>query len=74
MSADSFLAAVRKYTRARKLTLQLLNALISRIEVFHRERIDGQWAQRFVIHYNCIGAIEVPDLDKLPSARVYVKT
>ena len=50
------------------------NALISKIEVFHREKIDGEWVQRFTTHYNCIGAIEVPDLDSMPETVVRLKT
>ena len=30
--------------------------------------------QRLKIHYNCIGAIEIPDLDKLPENNVSVHT
>lgn len=74
ISADMFLSSVRKYTRAKKLTAQMLNALIAKIEVFHREKVDGVWVQRFTIHYNCVGVIEVPDLDKVPNTDVTIKT
>lgn len=74
VSAEMFLASVRKYTRAKKLTAAMLNALISKIEVYHREKIDGEWVQRFTIHYNCIGTIEVPDLDNLPETNVCIIT
>lgn len=74
VSADMFLKSVRKYTRAKKLTAQMLNLLIEKIEVFHREKIDGVWVQRFIIHYNCVGTIEVPDLDALPETKVCINT
>lgn len=74
ISAEMFLGAVRKYTRVKKLTPRLLNALIEKIEVYHRERIDGEWVQRFTIHYNCVGAIEIPDIDALPDTNVLINT
>ena len=74
VSADIFLSSVRKYTKGKKLTSQMLNALISKIEVYHREKVEGEWVQRFTIHYNCIGAIEIPDLDSLPETKVMMKT
>lgn len=37
MTADMFIKTVRKYTRARKLTPQMLNELIDKIEVYHAE-------------------------------------
>ena len=48
-----FMASVRKYTRARKLTPRMLNELIEKIEVHQSEKIDGKTvravenAQRF---------------------------
>ncbi len=60
VSTDTFIAAVRKYTRVRKLTPRMLNELIEKIEVYHAERIDGVVSQNLTIHYNCIGSIEIP--------------
>ena len=34
----------------------------------------GKKVQRLKIHYNCIGAIEIPDLSKLPENNVSVHT
>ena len=42
--------------------------------MFHREKVDGVWVQRFTIHYNCVGVIEVPELEKLPETKVCMKT
>jgi hypothetical protein len=74
VTSDMFMASVRKYTRARKLTPRMLNELIEKIEVHQSEKIDGKTVQKLIIHYNCIGAIEIPDLDKLPENNVSVHT
>lgn len=66
MTADMFIATVRKYTRAKKLNERMLNELIERIEVHQAEKIDGVWQQRLTIHYNCVGVIEVPETLSLP--------
>ena len=74
VTTDMFMTAVRKYTRARKLTPRMLNELISKIEVHQSERIDGKTVQKLTIHYNCIGTLEIPDLDKIPSNDVSINT
>ena len=74
MTADMFINTVRKYTRAKKLTQQMLNELIQKIEVFNAEKVDGVWQQRLIIHYNCIGSIEIPDVLPLPAPEVSVNT
>ena len=38
VTSDMFLSSVRKYTRARKLTLRMLNELIDKIEVYQAEK------------------------------------
>ena len=74
MTTDMFISLVCKYTRARKLTPRMLNELIEKIEVFNAEKVDGVWEQRLRIHYNCVGAIEIPDLIPLPAPEVSVNT
>ncbi len=74
ISTDMFIATVRKYTRAKKLTPQMLNELIEKIEVFQSEKIDGKTVQKLKIHYNCIGTLEIPDLDLIPENEVKVHT
>ena len=49
---EMFLSAVRKYTRAEKLSREMLNALIDHIEVHQAEKINGVWEQRLTIHCN----------------------
>ncbi|MCC8135493.1 MAG: DUF4368 domain-containing protein, partial [Ruminococcus sp.] len=66
VTSDMFLSAVRKYTRAKKLTTGMLNELIEKIEIHQAEKIDGKTVQRLTIHYNCIGTIEIPDLENIP--------
>lgn len=74
VSTDLFLSTVRKYTRAKKLTPRMLNELINRIEVHQAEKSNGEWVQRLTIHYNCIGALFIPDTEPLPVPNVTVNT
>lgn len=74
VTADMFISTVRKYTRAKKLTQQMLNELIQKIEVFNAEKVEGVWQQRLIIHYNCIGSIEIPDVLPLHAPEVSVNT
>ena len=74
VSTDLFLSTVRKYTRAKKLTPRMLNELINRIEVHQAEKINGEWVQRLTIHYNCIGALFIPDTEPMPVPNVTVNT
>ena len=62
------------YTRAKKLTPRMLNELIEKIEVHQAEKVNGVWEQRLTIHYNCIGAIDIPDEFPLHSPEVSVNT
>ena len=74
MTMDMFVGAVRKYTRVRKLTPRLLNELVEKIEVYHAEKIEGIQTQRIVIHYNCIGSIEIPQETKIPFPEITMPT
>ncbi|MCL1798350.1 MAG: recombinase family protein [Eggerthellaceae bacterium] len=74
MTASMFLRIVRKYTRVKKLTQPMLNELIGHIEVHQAEKIDGEHHQKLVIHYNCVGNIEIPKILKLPDADVRIQT
>ena len=38
------------------------------------EKVKGVWEQRLTIHYNCIGAIDIPDVLPLPYPEVSVNT
>ena len=71
---EMFLSAVRKYTRAKKLSREMLNALIDHIEVHQAEKINGVWEQRLTIHYNGVGAVAIPETVPLPAPDVIVNT
>ena len=66
MTKDMFISTVRKYTRAKKLTERMLNELIERIEVHQSEKVDGVHVQKLTIHYNCVGAIDIPEVLAIP--------
>ena len=74
VTADMFISTVRKYTRAKALTPRMLNELIDRIKVHQAEKIDGEWVQHLTIHYNCVGAIFIPEVFPLPVPEVSVNT
>ena len=74
VSTGMFLSIVRKCTRAKKLTPRMLNELVNHIEVHQAEKIDGEWVQKLTIHYNCVGALFIPDTEDLPTPEVTVNT
>lgn len=75
LTADMFIATVRKYTRIKKLTREILHELIDEIKINHAEKLDsGETVQIITIYWNCIGAIEIPDLPKIPDVDVTVNT
>ena len=41
---------------------------------YHAEKQDGVTNQKIVIHYNCIGAFDVPDRKKIPEADIIMET
>ena len=74
MDIDDFLEMVRRYTDATTITKRMVAELIDHIEVYHAEKQDGVTNQRVVIHYNCIGAFDVPDRRKIPEADIIMET
>ena len=74
MDIDDFLETVRRYTDATTTTKRMVAELIDHIEVYHAEKQDGVTNQRVVIHYNCIGAFDVPDRRKIPEADIIMET
>ena len=74
MDIDDFLKTVRRYTDATTITKRMVAELIDHIEVYHAEKQDGITNQRVVIHYNCIGAFDVPDRRKIPEADITMET
>ena len=74
MDIDVFLETVRRYTDVTTITKRMVAELIDHIEVYHAEKQDGITNQRVVIHYNCIGAFDVPDRRKIPEADIIMET
>ena len=74
MDIDAFLEQVRRYTDATAVTKRMVTELIDHIDVYHAEKRDGVTNQRVVIHYNCIGAFDVPDRRKIPEADIIMET
>ena len=66
MTKDVFISTVRQYTRVKKLNERMLNELIERIEVHQSEKVDGVHIQKLTIYYNCIGAIDIPEIIEMP--------
>lgn len=65
VNVDKFLATVKKYTKIKKLTPEIVNELIDRIDVHKRDRKHAKKnaTQKIDIHYNFIGIIgqlEIP--------------
>lgn len=73
-NTDAFLAAVRKYTKIKKLTPRILAELIDHIEVHQAEPVPGGQIQKIVIVYNCIGSIEIPEEVGIPLPQITMKT
>ena len=74
MDMEDYLQMVRRYTHVTKITQRMVSELIDHIDVYHAEKRDGVTNQRIVIHYNCIGAFEVPDRKKIPEADIITET
>jgi hypothetical protein len=52
----------------------MVTELIDHIDVYHAERIDGLITQKVTVHYNCIGAFEVPDWESIPDFDILIET
>ena len=74
MDMEDYLQMVRRYTHVTKITQRMVSELIDHIDVYHAGKRDGITNQRIVIHYNCIGAFEVPDRKKIPEADIIMET
>ncbi|MDR0912325.1 MAG: recombinase family protein [Methanobrevibacter sp.] len=75
ITTDMFISTVRKYTRIKKLTRQILNELIDEIKIHHAEKLaTGETVQIVTIYWNCVGIIEIPELPKLPIVDVSINT
>ncbi len=73
-NADTFRQALKKYTRIKKLTPNILNELIDRIEVHQAEKTEHGKEQKLVIYYNCIGSIYLPEDSSPPTPDIQLQT
>ena len=66
LNIDSFLAQVRKYTKVKELDAEIIRALVEHIDVFTPEKVPGTRTKRqtILIHWNFIGAVELPQEQK----------
>lgn len=66
LNIDSFLAQVKKYTEVKELDVEIIRALVERIDVFKPEKVPGtrMKKQTILIHWNFIGAVELPQEQK----------
>jgi len=66
LNIDSFLAQVKKYTEVKELDAEIIRALVERIDVFKPEKVSGTRTkkQTILIHWNFIGAVELPQEQK----------
>ena len=74
MDVDTSLETVRCCTDATTITKRMVAELIQYIEVYPAVKEDGITNQRVTIHYNCIGAFEVPDRRKIPERDILLET
>lgn len=71
ISTDGFVSLVKKYTRVKKLTPEMLNELVEKIEVFQAEKEDGIKVQHIKIYYKCIGSVNIPEA--VPALNISMK-
>ncbi len=71
---DTFLETVRRYTDATTITKRMVAKLIQYIEVYPTVKANGATNQRVTIHYNCIGAFEMPDRGKISEWDIMLET
>jgi site-specific DNA recombinase len=66
LNIDSFRAQVKKYTEVKKLDAAIIHTLVERIDVFKPEKVPGTRTkkQTILIHWNFIGAVDLPDTQK----------
>ena len=74
MDMADFLQMVQRYTHVTKITRRMVSELIDHIDVYHAEKQKGVTNRRIVIHYNCIGAFDVPDRKKITKADIIMET
>ena len=56
-AADRFISVIDKFTDIRELNAEILNELIDRIVVHHKEKVDGKTYQQVEIYYRFVGGL-----------------
>lgn len=74
ISLDWFVDAIKKFSRIRKLSSDMLHELIESIDVYHAEKVDGMTQQQLTIYYNCIGAVTLPEMERDSKPVVSINT
>lgn len=66
INIDSFLTQVKKYTEIKELDAEIIRTFVERIDVFKPEKVPGTRTkkQTVLIHWNFIGAVELPQEQK----------
>ena len=80
-TAKDFVATMKKYTRMKKLTPEILREFVDKIVVHHRQRVSvadkdnpATEEQKIEIFYNCVGTINVPELKKVTQTEIHIPT
>ena len=60
-----FLETIRKCTEITELTPEIVNRLISQIEVHKSEKIDGRKRVKLDVYFTAVGLIDIPDENEL---------
>lgn len=56
----AFIDKVRKYTKIKELTPEIVNELIDKIYIYEKVKIGGNKHQQIDIHYAGVGIISIP--------------
>jgi len=66
--AERFIDLVHKYTDFTELTVPMINEFLNKILVYESDKSSGKRVQRIDIHFNFIGAFDVPAVELIPTA------
>ncbi len=64
-NVEKLIAVTRSYTRIDKLTPEILNAFIDRIEIHEKVKTDGKKTQQIDIYYSYVGIINIPTEEEM---------
>lgn len=64
-NVEKLIAVTRSYTRTDRLTPEILNAFIDRIEIHEKVKTDGKKTQQIDIYYSYVGIINIPTEEEM---------